>query len=32
MAVKIGLRVRFRAHKPDGEEPAYPVFVPEVAR
>src|SRR5207248_3677563 len=33
MAVAIGLRVRFRVHKPPnskggGEEPAYPVFVP----
>ena len=33
MNVKIGLRVRFRTHKPakskdGGEEPAYPVFVP----
>jgi uncharacterized OB-fold protein len=28
MAVTIGLRVRFRVHKPAGEEPAYPVFVP----
>jgi uncharacterized OB-fold protein len=26
--VKIGLRVRFRAHKPDGEDAPYPVFVP----
>ena len=26
--VKIGMRVRFRIHKPAGEEPAYPVFVP----
>jgi hypothetical protein len=22
------MRVRFRPHKPDGEEPAYPVFIP----
>ena len=28
MAVTIGLRVRFRVHKPGGDEPAYPVFVP----
>jgi len=32
MAVKIGLRVRFRIHRPSGDkagdEPAYPVFVP----
>jgi hypothetical protein len=28
MAVKIGLRVRFRTHNPGGDEPAYPVFVP----
>ncbi len=28
MAVTIGMRVRFRVHKPDGEEPAYPVFIP----
>ena len=28
MAVAIGLRVRFRVHKPAGDEPAYPVFVP----
>jgi uncharacterized protein len=26
-AVRIGLRVRFRVHKPAGDEPAYPVFV-----
>lgn len=26
--VKIGLRVRFRVHRPAGDEPAYPVFVP----
>ena len=26
--VKIGQRVRFRVHKPDGEEAPYPVFVP----
>ena len=28
MAVKIGMRVRFRAHPAEGEQPAYPVFVP----
>ncbi len=28
MAVTIGLRVRFRVHRPGGDEPAYPVFVP----
>jgi len=32
MDVRIGLRVRFRVHKPpkskDGDEPAYPVFIP----
>jgi hypothetical protein len=28
MEVKIGMRVRFRLHKPAGEEAAYPVFVP----
>ncbi len=27
-AVRVGLRVRFRIHKPGREEPAYPVFVP----
>ena len=33
MAVKIGMRVRFRVHGPGGDEPAYPVFVPaEAAR
>ena len=26
--VRIGMRVRFRVHKPSGDEPAYPVFVP----
>ncbi len=29
-AVKIGLRVRFRVHRPGGDEPPYPVFVPWV--
>ena len=28
MAVRIGMRVRFRMHKPGGDEPAYPVFIP----
>lgn len=28
MAVKIGMRVRFRVHKPAGDAPAYPVFTP----
>ncbi len=28
MAVKIGMRVKFRPHKPDGDQPAYPVFTP----
>jgi uncharacterized protein len=27
-AVTIGMRVKFRVHRPGGEEPAYPVFVP----
>jgi uncharacterized protein len=26
--VKIGMRVRFRVHRPTGDEPAYPVFTP----
>jgi uncharacterized protein len=26
--VRIGQRVRFRVHRPRGEEPPYPVFVP----
>jgi uncharacterized protein len=26
--VKIGQRVRFRTHRPGGDEPPYPVFVP----
>src|SRR5215470_20220126 len=30
--VKIGMRVRFRAHRPGGEEPPMPVFVPEGKR
>ena len=28
MAVTIGMRVRFRVHPAEGEQPAYPVFVP----
>jgi len=27
-AVRIGLRVKLRVHRPGGEDPAYPVFVP----
>jgi uncharacterized OB-fold protein len=27
-AVKIGMRVKFRVHRPGGDEPAYPVFAP----
>ncbi|MBV8752818.1 MAG: OB-fold domain-containing protein [Hyphomicrobiales bacterium] len=30
--VKIGMRVRFRVHRPGGEEPPMPVFVPEHER
>ena len=30
--VKIGMRVRFRVHRPGGEEPPCPVFVPEGKR
>ena len=26
--VRIGMRVKFRVHKPQGDDPAYPVFVP----
>ncbi len=26
--VEIGMRVKFRVHRPDGDEPAYPVFAP----
>jgi uncharacterized protein len=37
MQVRIGMRVRFRVHrpsgdKPGGDEPAYPVFTPEGGR
>jgi len=28
LAVRIGMRVRFRVHPAEGEQPAYPVFVP----
>jgi hypothetical protein len=28
MAVKIGMRVKFRVHPAAGEQPAYPVFTP----
>jgi len=31
MDVKIGMRVRFRVHKPGGEEDPIPVFTPEAA-
>jgi uncharacterized protein len=27
-AVAIGMRVKFRVHRPPGDEPPYPVFVP----
>jgi uncharacterized OB-fold protein len=27
-AVEIGMRVRFRVYRPEGDEPPYPVFVP----
>ncbi len=27
-AVAIGMRVKFRVHRPQGDEPPYPVFVP----
>ncbi|MBO0735236.1 MAG: OB-fold domain-containing protein [Alphaproteobacteria bacterium] len=27
-AVKIGMRVRFRVHRPGGDEPPHPVFTP----
>jgi hypothetical protein len=27
-AVAIGMRVKFRLHRPGGDEPPYPVFVP----
>lgn len=28
MQVQIGMRVRFRVHPAEGDQPAYPVFVP----
>ena len=31
MQVAIGMRVRFRVHPAAGDQPAYPVFVPEEA-
>jgi uncharacterized OB-fold protein len=30
-AVQIGMRVKFRVHRPGGEEPPMPVFTPEAA-
>jgi len=30
-AVKIGMRVKFRVHRPGGEDPPMPVFTPEAA-
>ena len=30
-AVKIGMRVKFRVHRPGGEEDPMPVFTPEAA-
>ena len=30
-AVKIGMRVKFRVHKPGGENDPIPVFTPEAA-
>jgi uncharacterized protein len=30
-AVAIGMRVRVRVHRPDGDEPPYPVFTPAEA-
>jgi uncharacterized protein len=32
LAVKIGLRVKFRVHPAEGEQPAYPVFTPAEGR
>jgi hypothetical protein len=29
--VRIGLRVKFRVHKAEGDEPPYPVFTPAEA-
>jgi uncharacterized protein len=31
-AVKIGMRVEFRSHPAEGDQPAYPVFVPAGGR
>jgi hypothetical protein len=31
-AVKIGMRVAFRVHTPDGDEDPYPVFTPAAAQ
>jgi len=31
LAVKIGMRVKFRIHPTEGEQPAYPVFTPAEA-
>jgi hypothetical protein len=31
MAVKIGMKVKFRVHKPGGDEEPIPVFTPEAA-
>jgi uncharacterized protein len=28
LAVKIGIRVKFRVHPAEGDQPAYPVFIP----
>ena len=32
MAVKIGMRVKFRVHPGEGDQPAYPVFTPVEGR
>jgi uncharacterized OB-fold protein len=32
MQVRVGQRVRFRVHRPGGEEPPWPVFVPAEAQ
>ena len=32
MAVKIGMRVKFRTHPAEGDQPAYPVFTPAEAQ
>ncbi len=31
MAVKIGMQVKFRVHRPGGDEEPMPVFTPEAA-